>query len=194
MRTDFLKTAPPIGPGVQIARCVSCFAPDPPVIVGNTCEKCHPSAPEPGPLTDTLTPTVRDLIFNNKHKSDVLHDASVLLARGSWWEEHQLIIDAAVAAVSLIPATGCWVGAVGERRDFVLTCISVASNGFGDYGEKFIAKFEDADGNLFTWFTGEKCWAAPGETFNCRGTIRDHTQFRSTKENVITNVRLPKES
>lgn len=50
---------------------------------------------------------------------------------------------------------GKHIGEVGKRGDFVLTLTGVINMGEGQYGERFLVKFVDQDGNEAAWWTGD---------------------------------------
>lgn len=79
------------------------------------------------------------------------------------------------------------VGEVGKRFDLVLTVRKVRWFP-GDYGGRYLVSFGDADGNLFTWWTGENLSdnVEPGKTFEVRGTVKKHEDYKGTKQTVLT--------
>lgn len=82
------------------------------------------------------------------------------------------------------PDTSEWVGAVGERLNLTLTITNnqQIENGFGTSTKHTM---KDADGNVFIWFTAAKNWSV-GDTKHIRGTVKQHSTSRNTKETILT--------
>lgn len=86
---------------------------------------------------------------------------------------------------------GSYVGEIGERRDFTLRikkAIAIA----GYYGMSTMHIMEDADGNTFVWTTAAKTLDV-GETYNLKGTIKDHKEYKGIKQTILTRCALKKE-
>lgn len=77
-----------------------------------------------------------------------------------------------------------WVGKVGERLDLTLTVIAnhTVENAYGTGHSHY---FEDANGNLYGWFTNAKDWAV-GETKTIRGTVKELSFYRNQKITWLT--------
>lgn len=86
---------------------------------------------------------------------------------------------------------GSYVGEIGERRDFTLR-IKKAIAITGYYGMSTMHIMEDADGNTFVWTTAAKTLDV-GETYNLKGTIKDHKEYKGVKQTILTRCALKKE-
>lgn len=70
------------------------------------------------------------------------------------------------------------------------------------YGTKYVYTLVDNNGNVYTWFTSnllayrdkEDCdndvFADPGDVVHIKGTVKDHTEFRGTKQTVLTRCKV----
>lgn len=81
-----------------------------------------------------------------------------------------------------------YVGEIGERLDLTLT-VSKVFNIDSNYGSSTLHVFKDASGNIFTWTTSAKT-LIEGNTYNIRGTVKDHKTFRATKQTVLTRCNV----
>lgn len=93
-------------------------------------------------------------------------------------------VNAAVSTVLYDAGSSEWVGKVGERLDLVLTVTAnrEVENG---YGTAHIHHFEDADGNLYGWFTNARDWPV-GETKTIRGTVKELSLDHNRKITWLT--------
>ena len=88
------------------------------------------------------------------------------------------------------------VGTVGKREVFALT-FKGASFHDGFYGTLGIYRFEDADGNDLVWKT-TSCADVnnldhKGLTFRVKATVKEHGEYRETKQTVLTRVKIEKQ-
>ena len=97
-----------------------------------------------------------------------------------------------------------WVGEVGEREAFTLTCEDIREIN-GNFGLTYLHKFADADGNELVWFaTSGACtnrvkgmtgWGEPvpmyevGKTYTVKATVKKHGEFRERKSTTINRVK-----
>lgn len=70
------------------------------------------------------------------------------------------------------------------------------------YGTKHVYTLVDDNGNVYTWFTTkflayfdkDDCdndvFADPGDTVHIKGTVKEHTEFRGTKQTVLTRCKV----
>lgn len=58
------------------------------------------------------------------------------------------------------------------------------------YGLTNLFKFEDADGNIFTWWTGTEHDIQIGDKVDLTGTVKDHTSFNGEKQTVLTRCKV----
>jgi hypothetical protein len=77
-----------------------------------------------------------------------------------------------------------WMGKVGERLDLVLT-VTLNRSVENNYGVGHIHHFEDADGNLYGWFTNARDWPV-GETKTIRGTVKELSLDHNRKITWLT--------
>lgn len=93
--------------------------------------------------------------------------------------------------------TGEWYGTVGEVQDLgLLRCEAVESLGESadhpEWGERFLIRFtEPISGAVLVWFTGTggKFDPKPGETYNVRATVKDHTVYGGVRQTVISRAK-----
>lgn len=79
------------------------------------------------------------------------------------------------------------VGNIGDKVSIdVEVKESIYSRNYGFY----IYKFSDANGNLFTWKTGNYYDLEKGQKVNLRGTIKNHSEYRMVKENILTRCKI----
>ena len=86
---------------------------------------------------------------------------------------------------------GEFVGEIDERRDFVLT-IEKAITLDGFYGPSTMHIMKDANGNTFVWTTASKTLEV-GHTYEMRGRIKDHKEYRGVKQTILTRCTSIKE-
>ena len=82
---------------------------------------------------------------------------------------------------------------VGEVKDKITKNFKVIFNrGINTrYGISQLVKFEDEDGNNYTWWASA-AWAsdlAVGETIKLNATIKDHSEYEGVKTTVVTRCK-----
>ena len=78
-------------------------------------------------------------------------------------------------------------GTIGKRETFTLKVNRLIwSEGF--YGVTIIHLMEDADGNVFKWFSSGP-ELDEGEFLTLKATVKDHGEYKGTKETLLTRVR-----
>lgn len=76
-------------------------------------------------------------------------------------------------------------GEIKKRDTFSLTL--TGTNEFdGMYGTTYLYRFVDADNNTAVWFSSKNCDLSKGETYQVKGTVKEHKQYRDTKQTVLT--------
>ena len=80
------------------------------------------------------------------------------------------------------------VGVEGVRAALTLTVADLRSITYHDGSNGTVIRFEDADGNEFTWFTGGSHSYKTGETYALKATIKRHDEFRGIKQTVLNRV------
>ena len=82
-----------------------------------------------------------------------------------------------------------YVGEVGERKDYTLTFERVLS--FDSmYGTTYMYFFNDVDDNVFVWKTSKYLGLTEGEEVEMKATIKEHTEYRDVKQNVLTRCKV----
>lgn len=83
-----------------------------------------------------------------------------------------------------------YVGEVGKRQDFVLTCEKVISiDGF--YGLTGLHIFADADGNQIKWFASESAnWVEEGQQVKAKATVKSHDEYEGDAQTIIQRVKV----
>ena len=80
------------------------------------------------------------------------------------------------------------VGVEGVRATLTLTVADLRSITYRDGNGGTIVRFEDADGNEFSWFTGGSHGFKVGETYHVKATIKRHDEYRGVKQTVLNRV------
>ena len=101
-----------------------------------------------------------------------------------------------------------FVGSVGDKVDLVVTLAFETSfevPSFRGYGtaEMTVYGFKDEAGNIFVWKTGsvlsvekqvkghiEFDYAHKGDKIHIKGSIKDHSDYKGTKQTVLTRTKL----
>lgn len=77
-----------------------------------------------------------------------------------------------------------FVGTIGERIEIdVVVEKTVIFQGY--YGPSTLHSMRGVDGNVYTWTTASKTWEEGSEK-TIRGTLKKHTTYKGTKQNVLT--------
>jgi hypothetical protein len=82
------------------------------------------------------------------------------------------------------PSPSEYVGAIGDRIEIEVTIKNTRSID-SYYGSSIIHTMEDADGNVYVWITAAKNWPV-GAVKKIRGTIKDHKEYKGTKQTYLT--------
>lgn len=82
-------------------------------------------------------------------------------------------------------ANSQYIGNVKERREFKGVTIEHVFDSEGQYGWTHFHVMTDAGGNCLTWRSSTRR-LDPGSTVDLKGTIKDHTEYRGTKQTVLT--------
>lgn len=84
-----------------------------------------------------------------------------------------------------------WQGELKERlRGINVVMTDQRSIGFNDFGETYLIKFRDTEGNLYSWFTGRTIDADEGDAMVIDGTVKKHNEYNGTQETVLTRVKV----
>lgn len=85
------------------------------------------------------------------------------------------------------PSNSEYVGNVGERIEVALTVTkAIIINGY--YGTSCMHIMEDENGNVFIWNTTSKNYPE-GKEIILRGTIKDHREYKGTKQTILTRCK-----
>lgn len=83
------------------------------------------------------------------------------------------------------PSTSEWVGEVGERIERVFHFDKLVWRGVGVAGKtSYMWLMSDEDGNAYKWSTS--CYYEEGDAVKLRATIKDHSEYKGTKQTVVT--------
>lgn len=83
------------------------------------------------------------------------------------------------------PSASEWVGEVGERIEKVFHFDKLVWSGAGVAGKtSYMWLMSDEDGNAYKWSTS--CYYEEGDTVKLRATIKDHSEYKGTKQTVVT--------
>ena len=85
-------------------------------------------------------------------------------------------------------AARTYFGKVGERVKGHELTVVFAKAYEGHFGMFYIVKFDDAEGNAFT-YKGSQEWCI-GEVCRASFTIKEHSEFRGEKQSVISRIRI----
>lgn len=77
-----------------------------------------------------------------------------------------------------------YVGEIGDRLDLIVK-IERAIQTEGRYGISTIHTMRDENGNVYLWATSAKT-LAEGNYYSMRGTVKDHSMYKNTKQTVLT--------
>ena len=81
-----------------------------------------------------------------------------------------------------------WFGTIGKREEFVLTLRHTATWD-SDYGTTFCYRFADASGNVAVWKASSNLELENGLTYRILGTVKDHSDYKGTKQTMITRCK-----
>jgi hypothetical protein len=87
------------------------------------------------------------------------------------------------------PNVSQYIGEVGKRQDFMGLKVVAAIERESDYGISTILKFEDAAGNVLTWFASGGKSYKQGDIVNLKATVKAHNEYRDVKQTVITRAK-----
>jgi hypothetical protein len=88
------------------------------------------------------------------------------------------------------PSGSEYLGEVGKRLTLTVTLKKSFSfeNNYGYYPTtSYIRNFEDDAGNVIIWKTTS--FLREGETFKLTGTVKEHSEYRDTKQTVLTRCK-----
>lgn len=80
-------------------------------------------------------------------------------------------------------------GEVGQRITFEPTSVTLTYTMENMYGMTYLYKIEDASGNIYIWYASK--WIEDPESVkSITGTIKEHSEYRGTKQTVLTRCKV----
>lgn len=84
-----------------------------------------------------------------------------------------------------------WQGEIKERLKGLQVQLKLKRDlGCGEFGETYLYKFQDQEGNLYGWFTGKNLELDEGDQIELDGTVKKHNEYKGIKETVLTRVKV----
>ena len=81
------------------------------------------------------------------------------------------------------------VGNIGEKLEVNCTSFELKSSWDGRFGMTYLYKFTDESGNIYIWYASSPVADADLVT-KVKGTVKDHSEFQSVKQTVLTRCRV----
>jgi hypothetical protein len=135
----------------------------------------------------------RDTSFGNEYMDNI----RVLMKQDIIKKDHIALISSAVitAQRELAPKAEVkesnFVGEVkGRLKDVSLLLEKIIYLGSGSFGPAYLHLLKDADGNAFSWITGNKVQKAEGTTLTVDATVKEHKVYKGTKQTVLTRAKV----
>lgn len=91
--------------------------------------------------------------------------------------------------------TSEWYGAIGDKIALTLTVVSIGhyTTHITYHGEDhWVYTFADADGNKFVWNTSSYLDVTEGDSCTVKGTIKNHSEYKSEKQTELTRCKVDK--
>ena len=129
-------------------------------------------------------------------------DYAGVYAWNSWiraeWDDPEFYVNKIQAAEERLKAdksTSQHVGTVGEKISVPVVYKHTASwsNGYGGYWNEGVTNlhtFQDDQGNVYTWKTGNFINADYGTKMMLTGTIKEHGEYKGIKQTVMTRCKV----
>ena len=83
-----------------------------------------------------------------------------------------------------------WVGLEGERLDFQGVRLTRRLVTESDYGRSTMLQFVDANDNVLVWWASGVKDFDEGTTYNVRGTVKGHTEFRGERQTRLSRCKV----
>jgi len=87
------------------------------------------------------------------------------------------------------PNVSQYLGEVGKRQDFMGLKVVAAIEREGQYGITTILKFEDAAGNVLTWFASGCPGYSKDDVVDLKATVKSHDEYKGVKQTVISRAK-----
>lgn len=85
--------------------------------------------------------------------------------------------------------TSQYVSEIGKREVFNLTVKNLYSYD-NQYGTVTMIIFADQQGNCFVWKASGNPGVTVGDTYSVKGTVKDHTEYKGTKQTLLTRCAI----
>lgn len=135
----------------------------------------------------------RDASFGNEYMDNI----RVLMKQDIIKKDHVALISSAVitAQRELAPKAAVkesnFVGEVkGRLKDVSLLLEKIIYLGSGSFGPSYLHLLKDADGNAFSWITGNKVEVAEGTNITVDATVKEHKIYKGAKQTVLTRAKV----
>lgn len=83
--------------------------------------------------------------------------------------------------------TNEWIGTVGKREVFTLRFMGYRAFQ-GDWGDRYLNRWEDATGNAVNWWTGTSDDYTEGAVYQVRATVKSHDEYKGRKQTIISRA------
>jgi hypothetical protein len=135
----------------------------------------------------------RDTSFGNEYMDNI----RVLTKQDIIKKEHVALISSAVItaqrelAPKAVTKESNFVGEVkGRLKEVSLLLEKIIYLGSGSFGPSYLHLLKDADGNAFSWITGNKVEVAEGTNIKVDATVKEHKIYKGTKQTVLTRAKV----
>lgn len=110
-------------------------------------------------------------------------------------DHYSYTIDKAEKALKAKKSTSSHVGSVGDKLtvDVIYKHTASWENGYGGYWNQGVTNlhtFEDLEGNVYIWKTGNYIEADYGTKFTLQGTVKEHSEYNGIKQTVMTRCKI----
>jgi hypothetical protein len=141
--------------------------------------------------------TIEFFRSTDQFDNDYMNNIRVLMETDIVDLKHIALIASAVITVqrALAPKQETkesnFIGEVKQRlKGLTLILDRIIYLGSGYYGSSYLHLFKDSDGNAFSWVTGNKMMIAEGTTINVDATVKQHKEYKGTKQTVLTRAKM----
>ena len=83
-----------------------------------------------------------------------------------------------------------YVGKIGEKIKNVIVTIQKIVPCESYYGISFLILMTDESGNVFKWYSSRRHDIEEGDKVILNGRVKDHSEYRGTKQTVVTRCSL----
>jgi hypothetical protein len=146
---------------------------------------------------DWAEKTVNFFRCDDSFDNEYMDNIRVLMKQDIIKKNHIALISSAVitAQRELAPKAEVkesnFVGEVKSRlKDVSLLLEKIIYLGSGSFGPSYLHLMKDADGNAFSWITGNKVQKAEGTTLTVDATVKEHKVYKGTKQTVLTRTKV----